>query len=303
MEVGFAAPVSGSWATPEHMIHVARRAERLGYRSLWTFQRLLYPAEGGYGEMYRSVQDPVVTLSFLAAHTERIRLGTAVLNLPFVSPVLLAKQLSTLDIVSGGRLDVGLGLGWSDDEFAATGADKRERGKRAVEFVRVLRTLWTEEVVEHAGGFYRVPRTRMEPKPVQRPHPPVLLGGGVPEALRRVGRVADGWISGSQADLTSIGDAVATVKTAAAEAGRDPDALRFVCRGAVRVRPAGAADRKPLTGSLDEIRADVAELAGRGITELFLDLNFDPEIGSPDADPAASLRRADEVLEAFAPGA
>lgn len=283
------------------MIHIARRADELGYRSLWTFQRLLYPADDGWGEMYRSVQDPVVTLAFLAAHTDRIRLGTAVLNLPFLSPVVLAKQLATLDIVSGGRLDVGLGLGWSDEEFEATGADKRERGRRAAEFVAVLRTLWSEDVVEHSGTFYRVPRTRMDPKPVQRPHPPILLGGGVPEALGRVGRVADGWISGSQADLTAIGDAVATVKAAAADAGRDPSALRFVCRGAVKVRPAGAPDRQPLTGTLDEIRSDFDDLAGQGITELFLDLNFDPEIGSPDADPAESLRRADEVLEAFAP--
>lgn len=301
MELGFAAPVSGSWATPENMVHVAHRAEELGYCSLWTFQRLLSPVDGAWGEMYRSVQDPVVTLAFLAAHTDRVRLGSAVINLPFISPVVLAKQLATLDIVAGGRLDVGLGLGWADEEFAATGASKPRRGQQAEEFIGVLRTLWTADVVAHSGEFYRVPRMRAEPKPVQRPGPPILLGGHAPLALRRAGRVADGWISGSQADLTAIGDAIATVKTAAAAAGRDPDTLRFVCRGAMRVRPAGAPDRKPLTGTLDEIRADFDDLAGHGITELFIDLNFDPEIGSPDADPAVSLRRADEVLDAFAP--
>lgn len=284
------------------MVHVARRAEQLGYASLWTFQRLLSPIDGHWGQMYRSVQDPVVTLGFLAAHTGRVRLGTAVVNLPFVPPVVLAKQLATLDIVSGGRLDVGLGLGWADEEFVATGASKPRRGRQAEEYISVLRSLWTDEVTAHEGASYRVPGMTMAPKPVQRPCPPILLGGHAPAALRRAGRVADGWISGSQADLTAIGEAVAAVKAAAADAGRDPGALRFVCRGAMRVRAAGEGDRKPLTGTLDQIRGDLAGLAGSGLTELFIDLNFDPEIGSPDADPAESLRRADEALDAFAPG-
>jgi probable F420-dependent oxidoreductase len=301
VRIGFAAPVSGSWATPETMTHVARRAEQLGYHSLWTFQRLLAPVDGAWGEMYRSVQDPVVTLGFLAGQTRRVRLGVAVVNLPFLSPVVLAKQLATLDILAGGRLDVGLGLGWSPEEFAATGADMRDRGRRAVEYVGLLRTLWTDEVVEHSGRFYRVPPMRMEPKPVQRPYPPILLGGGAPAALRRAGRLADGWISSSRADLATIGESVAVVRAAAEDAGRDPGTLRFVCRGSVKVRPAGGRERAPLTGTPDEIRGDFDALAASGITELFVDLNFDPEIGSPDADPAASLRRAEEALEAFAP--
>jgi hypothetical protein len=108
-------------------------------------------------------------------------------------------------------------------------------------------------------------------------------------------------VSSSKADLTTIGESVAIVRAAAEEAGRDPAALRFVCRGVVRVRPAGDVDRTPLTGTLDQIRGDLHALAEQGITELFVDLNFDPEIGSPDVDPAMSLRRADEVLEALAP--
>jgi probable F420-dependent oxidoreductase len=248
------------------------------------------------------VQDPIVTLAFLAGHTERVRLGIAVVNLPFISPVVLAKQLATLDIVAGGRLDTGLGLGWAPEEFEATGADMGARGRRADEFIVVLRTLWRDEVVEHTGEFYRVPRSTMEPKPVQRPHPPILLGGSALPSLRRAGRLADGWISRSRADLTAIGDSIAAIRAAAEEAGRDPAALRLVCRGSVKVRPAGDGERDPLTGSLDEIRADIDQLAAKGFTELFVDLNFDPEIGSPDADADASLRRADEVLEALAPG-
>ncbi|MGR6320149.1 TIGR03619 family F420-dependent LLM class oxidoreductase [Micromonospora soli] len=283
------------------MIHVARRAEQLGYHSLWTFQRLLVPADLHWSETYHSVQDPLITLAFLAAHTRRIRLGVAVLNMPFISPVVLAKQTTTLDILAGGRLDLGLGLGWADEEYQATGATKHRRGRLAEEFLAVLRALWQDDVAEHHGEFYQVPPTRLEPKPVQRPHPPILLGGHAPAALGRAGRLADGWVSGSQADLMSIGDAIATVQAAAADAGRDPRSLRFVCRGAVRVCPSNPPERQPLTGTLEQIRSDLDRLAEAGITELFVDLNFDPEIGSPRADVQASLRRADEVLDALAP--
>jgi probable F420-dependent oxidoreductase len=301
VQISFALPVSGSWATPDNILHFARRAEELGYQSLWTFQRLLSPVDGSWGEMYRSVQDPLITLAYAAAVTSRVRLGVAIINLPFTSPVLLAKQAATLDIMSGGRLDLGLGLGWAEDEFTASGVSIKTRGRRAEEFVVALRKLWTEDIVEHEGEFYRIPRSRADPKPTQRPHPPILLGGTAPVALRRAGRISDGWISSSRADLHHIGTSVATVRQAAAEAGRNPDTLRFVCRGPVKVRDDVAADRAPLTGSLAAIRADFDDIAEQGITELFLDLNFDPQIGSPDADPAESRRRADEVLDALAP--
>jgi probable F420-dependent oxidoreductase len=301
MKIGFAAPVSGSWATPDNLAFVARRADELGYHSLWTFQRLLSPADGGWGEVYRSVLDPLLPLAYAAAVTSRVRLGVAVVNLPFVAPPVLAKQLATLDILSGGRVDAGLGNGWSDEEFAATGADKRRQGARADEYLALLRRLWTEPVIDHRGGHYRVPSMRLDPKPVQRPHPPLLLGAGAPAALRRAGRLCDGWVSSSRADPRTLGRSVAVVKEAAERAGRDPEALRFVCRGVVRLRPAGGPGRLPLSGTVDQVRADIDQLAGQGITETFIDLNFDPEIGSPDADPAAARRRAGEVLEAFAP--
>ncbi|MGH3679821.1 MAG: LLM class flavin-dependent oxidoreductase [Natronosporangium sp.] len=301
MKIGFGAPVSGSWATPENLAHVARRAEQLGYHSLWTYQRLLSPTDAGWGEIYRSVQDPLLPLAYAAAVTSRIRLGVAVVNLPFVSPVVLAKQLTTLDILSGGRLDAGLGNGWADQEFTATGTGKRGQARRAEEFLAVLKRLWTDDVVAYQGSFYRVPPMRADPKPVQRPHPPILLGAGAEPALRRAGRLCDGWVSSSRADLSRIGASVAVVKAAAERAGRDPARLRFVCRGSVKVRPAGSPDRAPLVGTVAQIRSDFADLAGQGITELFLDLNFDPQIGSPDADPAESRRRADDALLAFAP--
>ncbi|GLW66353.1 LLM class F420-dependent oxidoreductase [Actinomadura rubrobrunea] len=300
MQIGFAVPVAGGWATPRNQVEIAQRAEELGYRSVWTLQRLVNPADST-DLTYRNVPDPLLTLAYLAGQTSRIRLGVAVVNLPFFSPALLAKQAVTLDHLSGGRLDLGLGLGWMPEEFAAVGAPMERRGARAEEFLAALRSLWRDEVSAYEGEFYRFPPVRMEPKPVQTPEPPVLLGGTSEPALRRAGRLAAGWVSSSRADLAAIGRSIGIVREAAERAGRDPDALRMVCRGAVRLREPGLPGRRPLTGSLEEVRADFADLAEQGVTELFVDLNFDPALTGPDADPARSMAVAREALEAFAP--
>lgn len=299
MKLGVGLPVSGSWATPDRIQQVAVRAEELGYDSLWTFQRLL--AFEGIGEPYRSVLDPLLPLAFVAATTWRIRLGVAVFNMPFAAPVLLAKQLATLDVLSNGRVDAGLGTGWNELEFEAVDASLGERGARAAEYVSVLRTLWTEPDPAFDGRFYKIGHAEFAPRPVQ-PRIPVLLGGTAPAALRRAGRIADGWISSSRADLTQMGDSVRIVREAAEKAGRDPETLRLICRGAVRLRPDRDPERPALSGTVEQIRSDLELLEEQGVTELFFDLNFDPAIGSPDADPQVSMRVATEVLDAFSPG-
>jgi alkanesulfonate monooxygenase SsuD/methylene tetrahydromethanopterin reductase-like flavin-dependent oxidoreductase (luciferase family) len=174
------------------------------------------------------------------------------------------------------------------------------RGRRLTEHVRLMKRLWTEDVVEHDGEFYRLLPVRQDPKPVQRPHPPVLLGGSAPGALQRAGELADGWVSASAFTIEQVRDAVAAVRAAAAAAERDPDALAFVCRGAVRVRPEPRTDR-PYCGPVELVKEQIAEVAAAGATEFFVDLNFDPEIGSPTADAERSMDRARELLEAFAP--
>ena len=300
MKLGFGVPVSGSWATPANITEIARAAERLGYESLWSFQRTLYPADDSIPVPYRSVHDPIAVSGFLAGVTERIRIGIAIVNLPFYSPLLLAKMLTSVDVLSGGRLDAGLGLGWSPDEFTAAGVPMERRGARAEDFLAALRTIWTEDPVEYHGEFYDVPPGRVDPRPVQRPHPPILLGGGAEPALRRAGRLADGWISSSRFPAAQVPQAVATIRDAAAQAGRDTGALRVIIRGSVRVRAQD--EEQPLSGTVEKIKRDFDAYAEAGATELFVDLNFDEEIGSPQADPVVSMRRAHEALEAFAPG-
>src|SRR6516165_9052168 len=262
MRIGFGAPVAGAWATPLYLGSFAERAEALGYESLWSFQRLLVPEGSGMEPVYRSVLDPMVALGFLAARTSRIRLGVAVVNLPFVSPAVLAKQATTVDVLSGGRLDLGLGIGWMPEEFAAAGASTARRGARTEEFVAVLRTLWADEVSSFSGEFYTIPPGRQDPRPVQQPGPPVLLGGMSRPAVERAGRIADGWITSSRADLSTISEAVSVIREAASAAGRDPAALRIVCRGVVLAgQEANGAEgaeggRRLLSGSVAQIRED-----------------------------------------------
>jgi len=304
MQIGFGAPVSGSWATPANQIEIAQRAEALGYSSLWTFSRILYPDwpdDRKLAPPYRSVHDPLVIAAFLAGVTSRIRLGLAVVNLPFYAPLVLAKSLTSIDVVSEGRLDAGLGLGWEPEEFTAAGADMARRGDRAEEFIACLRAIWGDDPVEFSGEFYTIPRGFVDPKPVQQPHPPILLGGGAPKALRRVGAIADGWISSSRFLAADVPEAVATIRGAAAEAGRNPADVRIIVRGSMKVRDTDNADDPTMTGTVGKIKADLEEYAAGGATEVFLDLNFDELIGSPDADPARSMAAAHEVLETFAP--
>ena len=149
----------------------SERAEEAGYASLWTFQRLLVPEGSGMEPVYRSVLDAMVALGYIAARTSRIRLGVAILDLPFVSPAYLAKQATTVDVLSGGRLDLGLGIGWMPEEFAATGAPMARRGARTEEYLAVLRTLWADEVSSGTTASSTRSRRGGRTRPVQRPGP------------------------------------------------------------------------------------------------------------------------------------
>ncbi len=308
MRIGFGAPVSGVWASPRDLTSFGAQAEEAGYASLWTFQRLLIPAGAKMDPVYRCVLDPMVALGFLAAGTSRIRLGVALINMPFISPGLLAKQATTVDVLSGGRLDLGLGIGWLPEEFRLTGASMARRGARAEEYVRVLHELWNpggDAMSQYDGEFYAVPPGRQDPEPVQRPGPPVILGGMSRPAMERAGRIADGWMTASRADLTRMGDNIKIVRTAAANAGRDPDKFRIVCRGVVRAGEEAhspeTGERLLLSGSYAQIRADTDWLGEQGVTEVFYDLNWDPHIGSPEVDHAAATGRAREIMAALAP--
>ena len=317
--LGFGLPVSGSWATPGAMIHVARLAEELGYASLWTFQRVLQPvaatptdASGRPVEnpgtrpaedpAYAAVHDAVLPLAHVASHTTRIGLGTATLCAPFTPPALLAQAMTTLDHLSSGRLTVGVGMGWLPEAYEAAGVPYAGRGARFEEYLRCLVALWTEDPVEFRGEHYSVPRSHLGIRPVQRPHPPVLVGGAAPAALRRAGRLAQGWIGSTRQDLDSLADSVAQVREGAREAGRDPGAVRILLRAVVDLVDADPGrGRRPFHGTREQVLEDLAAVRREGAGEVFVDLNFSPRVGSPDADADDAVAEAEHVLHAFAP--
>ncbi len=304
MDIGFALPTSGAWATPGNVAAVARSADERGFRTLWTFQRVLFPTAFELPPVYRSVLDPLVTLGFAAAVTGRARLGLAVVNGPFYAPAVLAKQLVAIDVLSEGRLDAGIGLGWSADEYAAAGVPMEGRGRRFDEWLDCLDRLLTEDPVSCDGRHYTVPTSHVGPMPVQQPRPPILIGGSAERALRRAGGRGDGWVSSSRATLDDIRAGVGTVRDAAEQAGKPREAVRCVVRGVTVVRdvPVAGADRAPLQGTTEQIGEDLARFAELGVDEVFLDLNFDSEqVGNPTADPARAMDKATAVLETCAP--
>src|SRR4051812_45555414 len=196
MHVGTFLPHMGTASSPELLVRSAQHAEALGYHSLWVAERLLYPLaprnpypgmpEGSLlPDYYRQVFQPIESLTFVAAVTKTIRLGTSVLNMPYHNPAVLARRLATLDVLSGGRLSVGLGQAWSIDELEAAGAAPGNRGERADEFVSVLRTMWGPDPVEHHGKYFQVAKPIIAPKPAQQPAPPLYMAAYAPAALNR----------------------------------------------------------------------------------------------------------------------
>jgi probable F420-dependent oxidoreductase len=287
MRFGFALPQVGLAAGPEALVMVAKRAEELGFESLWVLDRVLWPVnprvpypigDGSLPVKYKSVLDPLETLTFVAAHTRRIALGTSVLNLPWYNPVLLARRLTTLDILSAGRLRVGFGIGWSPDEYEAAGVTWEERGKRADESIKVLKKIWTTDPVEFQGKYYRIPKSVIGPKPVQKPHPPIYMAAFSPSALKRVGTEANGWFPVG-IPLSGVGSIFDEIRSMAKNAGRDPSALELIVRANVEIHNApiqkGRAD---FTGTLEQIAEDVTTARKLGAAEIAIDAQFSPGI-------------------------
>jgi len=287
MRFGFALPQVGSAVGPEPLVTVAKRAEDLGFDSLWVLDRILWPinpqvpypiGDGSLPAKYKSVLDPLDTLTFTAAHTRRIALGTSVLNLPWYNPVLLARRLTTLDILSAGRLKVGFGVGWSPDEYEAAGASWQERGKRADELIQALKKIWTTDPVEFHGKYYRIPKSVIGPKPVQKPHPPVYMAAYTPSAMKRVAAEANGWFPVG-IPLSGVGPMFEGIKNMAKEAGRDPSALELIVRANVEIQNSPIEkERVDFTGTLEQIAEDVKATQKLGATEIVFDAQFSPGV-------------------------
>ncbi len=222
---------------PQHYDEVALEADRLDFESVWIPEHLVLPVDMGGSPFAEEdhppvppsspVLEPFSYLSYLAGRTSQIRLGTHVYLLGLRHPFVAARAVQTLDIISGGRTEVGVGAGWLRSEWTAAGFDPRTRGRRLDEAIEVCRRLWTDEVVEHHGEFYDFEAVLFEPKPVQKPHPPILVGGESDPALRRAARLGDGWV-GMKHTLESVKEPIEKLRRFRADYDRSEGPFEMI---------------------------------------------------------------------------
>src|SRR5919205_405381 len=266
MKAGILLPQVGQNATREDVLYAAKEAEKVGLDSVWVFERLLWPLkpqtpyvatpDGSLPVEYQNVLDPLEMLTFVAGNTERISLGTCLIDMLFHNPVVLARRFATLDVLSNGRTIAGLGIGWSKDEYEVSGIPYKHRGQRANEFLQLLKRIWTDEVVEFKGQFYSIPASKIGPKPVQKPHPPILLGGFSPKTFSRIVNYADGWlpVAGFGA-LEQLEQTINGLREDARKANKDPSKIRIFALTYPTVidSSSSAQQRLPMTGTIDQI--------------------------------------------------
>ena len=260
---------------------------------MWVFERLLWPLkpQTPYGGIpntpipveYQSVLDPLETLTYLAGNTERISLGTSIIDIFFHNPVTLARRFATLDVLSGGRVIAGLGIGWSKDEYDVSGIPYRRRGARADEYMQLLKRIWTDDVVEFKGQFYNVPASKIGPKPVQKPHPPILLGGFSPKSFSRAVNHANGWLPiAGLAPLEQLEQAINGVREAARKANKNPSDVRVVVLSYPNVLDSSSQgssssqQRLPMSGTIDQIGSDIDRIKAMGTEHIIFGYAFSP---------------------------
>jgi probable F420-dependent oxidoreductase len=287
MDFSFNLPTSGAAREPSAMLEIAAWAESSGFRGIWVNDHLVVPdrihsrypytRSGTYTAAPGTpVYEPVTMLGVLAGATRRLRLGTGVMLAALRNPIANAKALATLDVLSGGRLDVGVGAGWLAEEFAVFDVPFEQRAALLDEHIRIYKDLWTAPAPRHQGKAFRYGDFQFWPKPVQQPHPPILIGGTSRGAIRRAAHLADGWlpINRSRVDLAVD---LELLRTECARAGRSPEQVRVVFGVAYKL--AGGNDEAaresdfPFTvGNPEELAADLRSYAALGVDEVRISL-------------------------------
>ena len=274
MKVSLFAPLVSPQNDAAYVSALARGAEDRGFHCIWLGEHVVlfddYDAQYPYEENGkipvggdRGLLEPVTALSFMAAQTSRIRLGTGICLVPQRNPVYTAKEIAAVDYLSGGRVDFGVGVGWLEEEFRALGVPFARRGARCREYLEVIKTLWTEDVSSYSCEFYQLDPCRQYPKPIQQPGPPIYIGGESDAALRRVADIGDGWygfnvapedVSGYLSKLDRFLDVV----------GRTRSDIRTV------IGPYGHKLNKDRAAQYQDVGVDelVAMIVGRDLDEL-----------------------------------
>ncbi|HEY6886009.1 MAG TPA: TIGR03619 family F420-dependent LLM class oxidoreductase [Nitrososphaeraceae archaeon] len=293
MKVGITLPNLGPQATRENILNLATRAEKEGFDSLWTITRILWPLnpqtpygytpDGSLPSEYQNTLDPLDVLTYVAYITNKIALGTSVIDMFFYTPIMLAKRFVTLDLLSQGRAICGLGIGWSKDEYQASNIPFKDRGTRADEFIQALKKIWTDDVVEFKGKYYNIPASKVDPKPIQKPHVPTYLGGFSPNMFSRIAKYdINGWLGAVGGPLEYIENSIKTIKEQANKANKDPDNFHIIMLTYPNVAESQSSsnnkdkNRFPLSGGVDEIGSDIQRIKDMGVDHIIFGYNFSP---------------------------
>ncbi|MDQ4012493.1 MAG: LLM class F420-dependent oxidoreductase [Thermoproteota archaeon] len=299
MQVGLRLPQTGrNQASKGSIVYLAKQAENAGFNSLWVLERLLWPinpqnpypgsADGKFPEDWQYIFDPLETLTFVAAITNKIALGTSVIDMLFHNPVILAKRFATLDVFSDGRAIAGFGIGWSEDEYRASGIPFINRGKRADEYIQLLKMLWTEDIVEFIGEYYDIPASKVSPKPVQNPHIPIYLGGYSQKTFARIAKHANGWICTIRDSLSQVKLNIEKIKEECHKVNRDPKDINIAAILYPNVIDSDNTDNRQghenqresrrvfLNGDIDQVGRDLLEIKNIGVGNVIFNYNRSP---------------------------
>ncbi|MDA1098858.1 MAG: TIGR03619 family F420-dependent LLM class oxidoreductase [Proteobacteria bacterium] len=276
MRAGFGIPNNQGVENPNDLVGLAVTAEQLGFSSVWVREHLFHATYVAERLGDKPYHDALTILTAIACATKSVRLGTSVLVLPWHDPARLGKMIATLDQLSGGRVDLGVGVATTRDEFENLGVDFATRGKRTDEILGALQALWTQDTPQFTGEFYRYGGLKFSPKPLQTPYPPLLIGGSSAAARRRVARFGDGWHTLRQSP-NQFAEGRRDIIRLTEAAGRDPAVLRYSLTLPMRFTgtPPGAPvqDRTALTGTDDDIIETLRAYRSAGLDEIVVSVS------------------------------
>jgi len=281
--LGVALPQYGTIASPKTILLVAEASEKMGLASLWVSDRMLLPIKpkdtfdgDPWPEIFATVYDPIEMLTYVAARTRKVKLGTSVLSALFQNPVTLARRFATLDNLSNGRAIAGIGQADFRDEFEAANVPIKRRGRGFEEFVKAMRAVWGPDPVSFTGDFYNIPESRIGPKPVQSGGIPLLLGAFAPASMERAARLADGIMpaAGRSATIEKLSQTINDFRDMVRRAGRNPEEVKWILRVHNPLTEEKATEPRALLGGTPEQAAkDFLRVKELGIDHVFYDMN------------------------------
>ncbi len=312
MDYGFYLPNSGASAEPGALASIARTGDRLGFYCMVMPDHILQPnqVDSTYpysvtGDILEAGQsgdgewpEQITTLAYLAGITERIRLVTSVMIVPYRNPILSAKMLATLDMLSKGRLILGAGVGWMEEEFELLDAPPfAERGAVTNEYLRAFIELWTKDDPKFEGKYVNFSGITFLPKPVQKPYPPIWIGGQSKPAIRRAAQIGNAWhpvgaIPATPLEPEELAQNLVTLREYASKAGRDPSEIQVSMKAPLYDAGNSGGPRRRFTGSVDEVCQDVQTYADVGVTHLI----FDFRTADPRETEDRMARFAEQVM-------